>query len=300
MAADETFFGASQAMLDADQNLFGGAHQDALRRRLIQQGVCRILSAPSPLGNVISSVAVSIDNPRTNGLYANHLDDTQVFSHPGAEALRLHFTTVDTELDPSCVDGSCDNIYLTDKNGDLYQILSGHLTDAQSVVIPGDTVNIRLVTDDAVALGGYHVDRVDVLGSGTTSGTGGAGGSSSSTTSASSTSGTGGAMMGTGGSGGGSTSTSSSSTSSSNGTSSSNSTSGSNSTSSTSSSSSSGGGGAQPKGEVVDMAEGCGCRAAGAAPERADALWISLGGALAALGGRRRRRAKIRGGLSRQ
>src|SRR5207245_1623293 len=110
-------------------NLFAGAHQDAIRRRLILQGVSRILSAPSPLSSVIAAIPVSIDNPSAGGLYANHLDDTQSFTQAGAQALRLHFTTIDTEAAASCVDGGCDNIYLTDSNGDLYEILSGQASD---------------------------------------------------------------------------------------------------------------------------------------------------------------------------
>jgi cobalamin biosynthesis Mg chelatase CobN len=241
---------------------------------------------------------VSIDNPRVNGLYANHLDDTQTFSSPGAAALRVHFTTIDTETDPTCVDGTCDNIYLTDASGDLYQILSGHQTDVLSVAIPGDTVDIRLVTDANTPFSGYHVDRIDVLGNDTSTTSSSTSSSSAATTSASSTSstsagtggagtggaGTGGAMTGTGGAGGSTTSTTSGTTASS--------------TSSTVSSSASGAsttgtggeGGSQTKGNDPGENGGCGCRTAGSAPEGANALWISMGALATVLSARRRRR----------
>ena len=82
----------------------------------------------------------------------------------GAAALRVHFSQIATELDASCFAGACDNIYLYDDEGDLYQILNGTLGPTDSVVIPGDTVKIRLVTDSSVGDFGYHVDRVDVMG----------------------------------------------------------------------------------------------------------------------------------------
>ncbi len=197
----ETFFGASQSILDTDANLFGGIHQDVLRRRFIQQGLSRILSTPSPLANVLQSIPVSIDNPRANDVYVNKLDDVQTFTYPGAQALRVHFTTIVTEADGACVGGGCDNVYLTSGLGDLYQIMFGNLTNVDSVVIPGDTVKIRLVADSSVQFFGYHVDRIDVIGDGTTTGAGGMGGMGGAGGMAGS-GGMGGATVGVGGSGG--------------------------------------------------------------------------------------------------
>ncbi|MCC6526776.1 MAG: M36 family metallopeptidase, partial [Polyangiaceae bacterium] len=177
LSTSASFFVAAQALLDADTLLFGGTHRTAVRRRLIQQGMCRILSAPSALSNVLTSVPVSIDNPRVANQYANDLDDTQTFSYPGAQALRLHFTTLDTETNQACLETGCDNVYLTDGNGDLYQYFYGQHGSTLSVVIPSDTVHIRLVTDGTVQRPGYHVDRVDVLGDPLGGGGAGAGGS---------------------------------------------------------------------------------------------------------------------------
>ncbi len=301
----ETFFGASQSILNTDAMLFGGIHQDAIRRRFIKQGLSRILSTPSTFSMLITSIPVTIDNPRTGNIYANLLDDEQTFTYAGAQALRVHFTQITTQASTNCTGGGCDNIYLTNALGDLYQIMFGNLMNVDSVVIPGDTVNIRLVTDASTQDFGYHVDRIDVIGDGgsssSSSGTSSSSSSSSSsgtsssssssgTSSSSSSSGTGGmggmggsdvgsggaggtagaGVGGTGGNPGTSSSTGSSSTGSSSGETSSN------------SSSSSSGGSPNPT-----EPEGCGCRTVG---ESSSSSPLSFAGAIAALAAYRRRR----------
>jgi hypothetical protein len=282
----ETFFGATQSILDVDAMVFGGTHQDAIRRRFIKQGLSRILSTPSPFNTLITSIPVSIDNPRVGNTYDNLLDDEQTFTYPGAQALRVHFAQITTQASATCTGGGCDNIYLTNALGDLYQILFGNSTNLDSVVIPGDTVNIRLVTDDATQNFGYHVDRIDVIGDGnpgsSSSGMGGMG------TGGADVGGNGG-MVGSGGAGGtggggmGGASSSSTSASSSSSTSASSSSSGSSSTSSSSSSSSSSSGGDQNPTEPG----GCGCRTVGGESSSAP---LSFAGAIAALIAYRRRR----------
>ena len=46
-----------------------------------------------------------------------------------------HFTTVATELDPQCLAGACDNVYLTNGDGDLFQVLNGNASDVTSAPI---------------------------------------------------------------------------------------------------------------------------------------------------------------------
>jgi len=164
LTADETFNAASAALLTADQNLFDGAHVEAVRRALYHQGVLRTPVDPPAAGGVSDSQDVTITNPTSGDLYADLLDDTQTFSWAGSAALRVHFAEIDTQLNTGCVDGACDNVYVYDGNGDLYQILNGQQTDVTSVVVPGDTVQIRLVSDDTVQGRGYIIDRVDQLG----------------------------------------------------------------------------------------------------------------------------------------
>ncbi|HEX2880482.1 MAG TPA: hypothetical protein VHO25_13205, partial [Polyangiaceae bacterium] len=97
-------------------------------------------------------------------LYANNLDDIQVYQSPGAFALRVHFSQIATAAGSGCFANSCDNIYLYDEDRDLYQVLNGTASDVTSVQIPGDTVRIRLVTNASGTAAGYTIDRVDVMG----------------------------------------------------------------------------------------------------------------------------------------
>jgi hypothetical protein len=166
LGTEASFFQAAQAILDTDTALFAGAHVDTLRHVFIERGLLRTLSAPAGYDSVVSTVAVSVDNTRgSTGVYTDHLDESKTITQPGALALTVHFAKIQTEEDASCFEGVCDNIYLYDAAGNLYQILNGDQPNGRnSVQIPGDTVRIRLVTDLSVGKFGYHIDRVDVRG----------------------------------------------------------------------------------------------------------------------------------------
>jgi hypothetical protein len=160
----ERFGAAADALLDADRNVNGGRNLATILRVLYAHGVLRTLTPPATFPDVLSTVPVSVENRRTAGQYDNMTDEWQEVRQPGAAALRLHFSRLETERDSDCVGGACDNIYLYDAGGNLFQILNGSASDVSSVVIPGDVVRIRLVSDPFVALYGYRVDRVEVMG----------------------------------------------------------------------------------------------------------------------------------------
>ncbi|HEY1086802.1 MAG TPA: hypothetical protein VGE37_03875, partial [Archangium sp.] len=88
---------------------------------------------------------------------------TKTLVVPGAKGLRLHFTRVELETHASCFQMGCDNVYLTNGEGDLFQVLSGTATDVTSVAVVGDTVNVRLVSDPSQNRYGYFIDRLEVL-----------------------------------------------------------------------------------------------------------------------------------------
>jgi hypothetical protein len=164
LAGNGTFFTASQALITADLNLNAGANGPLLRRRLIQYGLSRTLTSPAPPGPTVS-LPVSIGPVRdAAGNYRSGTDETNTLTVPGAAGLMLHFTRVDVETHNSCLNMGCDNIYLTNGEGDLFQVLSAPQQNVTSVAIAGDTVNIRLVSDPSQVRFGYHVDRVEVLG----------------------------------------------------------------------------------------------------------------------------------------
>ncbi|NCG17559.1 MAG: hypothetical protein GWP91_00900 [Rhodobacterales bacterium] len=163
MTDREDFWDASAYLAVADDNLYGGVHRDLIRRQMIDHGMSRELSPPPNL-NVLQTEYVDITHPTSGNEYASDLDDSQYYTYPGAQGLRVHFDVLETEEHNSCIDNICDNIYLTNGDGDLFQVLGGFLGDTMSVQIAGDTVRIRLVTDESVRELGYHVDYIEILG----------------------------------------------------------------------------------------------------------------------------------------
>ena len=160
-----TFFTAASALITADLNTNGGVNGTLIRRRMIQHGLSRTLTPPAAMGP-LTSLPVSIGNNRDSaGNYASDTDETQTVSVPGATGLIVHFTRIDLETNRQCLDNGCDNIYLTNGDGDLFQVINGtQAMGAASVAVAGDTVHIRLVSDNSQVRYGYHVDRIDVIG----------------------------------------------------------------------------------------------------------------------------------------
>lgn len=163
LATGSSFATAAQALITADLNVYAGAHADLIRRRMIKQGLSRIITPAARLSPA-TSVAVSLDNPRdSSGNYVANLDDTKTFTATGATGLLVHFSRIDTQTGANCYQGGCDNIYLTNADGDLFQVLNGAQMNVTSAAVAGDTVNIRLVTNGSQNRFGYHVDRIDVM-----------------------------------------------------------------------------------------------------------------------------------------
>ncbi len=157
-----SFDDSANALLMLDQMLHDGTHREALEEATYRNGILRTLKPPVFFSDAaIESVDVS--NPVSGGTYVDNLDDTQTITRDGALALRVRFATIDTELDNACFDGACDNIYLYDRSGDLYQILNGSQAGVVSVQVPGDTIQIRLVTDGSVRRAGYRIDEVHAM-----------------------------------------------------------------------------------------------------------------------------------------
>lgn len=165
LGTSSSFFTAAQALVTADAMLDGGSNGDVIRRTMIAQGLSRTLSTPGPSG-AVTVLPVSIGPVRdAQGNYRNDTDEVQTLSVPGAQGLQLNFARVVLETHNSCLSMSCDNIYLTNAAGDLFQIVSGvQNAGLLSVVIPGDTVNVRLVSDESQPRYGYRIDRVLVIG----------------------------------------------------------------------------------------------------------------------------------------
>jgi hypothetical protein len=157
---------AAEGLVETDRLLYGGRHLDVLVPILVDRGLLRDPTPPALFPDVLESRPLDVRSPRAgrSWVYPDRLDDRQEVRIPGAAGLRLHFSRVDLELHESCVGTKCDNVYLTDDAGYLFQILSGHQTDVTTVVIPGEAVHVRLVTDPGTGDSGYRIDRVDVMG----------------------------------------------------------------------------------------------------------------------------------------
>lgn len=160
---DATFNDAALALLDADIALNGGANLTTIRRTLTWDGLLRDLDAPGTLAEPIASIPLAI----SASPIPNDADVVDTVTVPGATDLRLHFANFDMEIHDSCEDTHCDNVYLYDAAGDLHAVLGGNLGPFDSVVIPGDTVLIRRVSDGSVESPGFTIDRVDYSTTGT-------------------------------------------------------------------------------------------------------------------------------------
>lgn len=164
LGTSSTYFTASSALITADQMINGGANATFIRRTMIQGGLSRVLTMPAPMG-AVTSIPVSIGPVRdANGNYKNDTDEVRTVTIPGATGLIVHFTRIDLETNNQCVSNGCDNVYLTNGDGDLFQVFSGSQMNVTSNAVVGDTVNIRLVSDNSQVRFGYQVDRIDVLG----------------------------------------------------------------------------------------------------------------------------------------
>ncbi len=164
MGTSSTFFTATAALVSADRTANAGVNEPTIRRTMIAQGLSRQLSTPAPAGPV-TSLPVSIGPVRdAAGNYRASTDEVRTVTVPGATGLLVHFVRIDLETHNSCLSQHCDNLYLTDAEGDLFQVLGGAQQNVTSVAVMGDTVNIRLVSDNSQQRLGYQVDRIDVLG----------------------------------------------------------------------------------------------------------------------------------------
>lgn len=165
MGTRDSFEEAFQAFRAADTQLNQGLHRDLIYREFIASGLSRETFPPSPLTDVVGTVALQQTPVLTpEGTYRRNTDETFRFTFPGAQAVRPHFRFIQTEEDRSCFSRGCDNLYVFDGRGLLYGVLHGEQADTFGPVVPGDTVELRLISDRSVQQLGYLVDRIDALG----------------------------------------------------------------------------------------------------------------------------------------
>lgn len=91
--------------------------------------------------------------PESKHNYAANSDDTKIFTYPGAGSLTLTFSA------QSYMETNCDYIYILDRMGNQIGQYTGSLANVV-VTVPGDTVQIRLVSDDSVNKYGYAFSSI--------------------------------------------------------------------------------------------------------------------------------------------
>lgn len=101
---------------------------------------------------VQSSCTVECDPatyPESSHNYAANADETQIFTVDGASGLSLTFS------DKTFTEFETDYIYVMDGAGTVLAQYSGNQAQNQTITVPGDTVQIRLTSDDGVHKYGY-------------------------------------------------------------------------------------------------------------------------------------------------
>jgi hypothetical protein len=163
VSGDATFATWSDAVIMADTVLNAGANVPAIKRVLWDRGVYRV---PEPEGTFAGPpVRIAVDLGPTGPL-GNSVDESLEITHPGATAIRPHFSALDLETNSGCLDNQCDYLYVFDGDGVLYAIYGGARGAGDGPIVPGDTVVLRWITDSSVASPGFHVDGYDYNGTG--------------------------------------------------------------------------------------------------------------------------------------
>ena len=96
------------------------------------------------------------DLPESPHPYPNSYDKAWTVTEPGAEQLRIHFSSLKTEA-------RYDFVYIYDKNNIQIAKYNGYYNDIWTPWIEGDTIKVRLKTDGSSIRDGFIVDQKEVI-----------------------------------------------------------------------------------------------------------------------------------------
>lgn len=110
------------------------------------------------LDNTVMKEVYKTDNTQiaeTPHPYPNNYTNSWIMKSPGASAIRLHFSDISLE-------SGYDSIYVYDKNGSLWEALTGNIGEYTSTMIPGDYVILKIKTDQSndSSQYGFKVDYI--------------------------------------------------------------------------------------------------------------------------------------------
>jgi hypothetical protein len=153
-----TFTEAVATLLTADADLYGGAHADRIRQAF---AVRRLAEYEFDTGGL-----PMVRDP------GNDYDGTQSFTSAGAAVLAVTFDEFVTKLDdawfnmdaPDLLEfaekDTVDFLEILDAEGNAVGVYTDRQLQGKTVVIPGDTVRLHLVTDAWLAPFGYRVTEI--------------------------------------------------------------------------------------------------------------------------------------------
>ena len=90
--------------------------------------------------------------PESAHPYANFYDNTWTITEPGAKQIRIHFSSLETEA-------RYDLVYIYDGMGVQIAKYDGYYEDIWTPWVDGDTIKVRLKTDQSNIRDGFTVDR---------------------------------------------------------------------------------------------------------------------------------------------
>lgn len=94
--------------------------------------------------------------PESTHDYSSNMDETWSYSIAGAEALRVTFVT------ETSFEHNFDRLYITDKNGNTVgsNFYSGTQLAGKTIIVPGDTINLRMTTDGSITRYGFAIESI--------------------------------------------------------------------------------------------------------------------------------------------
>ncbi len=153
LTTDDSFTVLESCVLPADMDLFGGVHEDVIRR---------VFSIREVLGSK-SSYPWSSPFLMSARPYADSVDETKSYTIPGAAQLKVTFDAY-TRTFLNTVSGAHDDLHVMDGPGNEIagSPFKGRELQNRTVTVPGDTVNIRLVSipGDTCKSAGYRLLNV--------------------------------------------------------------------------------------------------------------------------------------------
>jgi hypothetical protein len=149
LANDADFIDGADALLSADDSLYGGAHEADIRAALAARGIPQTGTPATGPMNSLASVLCE-----TNHNYLNLEYQECSFTIPGAVRLRFRFSEFDTEA-------GYDLLRISDLDLKEVQVLSGNLGAGFSAAVAGDTIVGRFKADYSIAKYGFVIDAVE-------------------------------------------------------------------------------------------------------------------------------------------